>query len=117
MESDIDTIIDTYTLFVKYEIVIPQEDYDQAYSLKMNYDQMIQRSKDMSTQIASMQSPLLLELNSGIASFKAEMSTFNSDYETNGPMEPELTAKEASDRVCIILTYLDLLSQAWPFLD
>lgn len=103
MESDIDNIIDTYTLFVKYDIVIPQEDYDQAYSLKMNYDQMIQRSKDISMQISNMQSPLLVELNSGIASFKSEMSSFNSDYELNGPMEPDLTAKEASDRVrCLI---------------
>lgn len=99
MEFDIETIIDTYSLFVKFEIKIPQEDYDQAYGLKMNFDQMLQRAKEMSLQIDVMQSPLLIELNTGISTFNSELNTFDDDFEMNGPMVPDLSAKEASDRV------------------
>lgn len=103
MEFDIETIIDTYSLFVKYEIKIPQEDYDQAYGLKMSFDQMLQRSKEMSLQIDLMQSPLLVELNTGISTFNTELNTFDEDFELNGPMVRDLSAKEASDRVRIPL--------------
>lgn len=113
MESDIDGIIETYTMFMKFEIAIPQDDYDQAYSLKMNYDQMMQRSKEVSLQIFEMQAPLLVELNTGIKAFHEEMLTFNDDYETSGPMEPDLTAKEASDRVIYRISSVAL----FPFLN
>lgn len=109
MESDIEVMVDTYSLFTKYEIVIPQEDYDQVDSLRINFNQMIQHSKEMSLHIADLQSPLLEELTSGISLFHSELATFNSDYETKGPMIQGITAKEASDRVTIFVIYGSIL--------
>lgn len=99
MEIDIDVIRDTYALFTKYEIDIPQEDFDQVYSLRINFQQMLALAKDLAFQISEMQSPLLLELNTGISTFHAELEAFANDYETKGPMVQGITAKEASDRV------------------
>lgn len=99
MEIDIVVIRDTYALFTKYEIDIPQEDFDQVYSLQINFQQMLALAKDLAFQISEMQSPLLLELNTGISTFHAELEAFANDYETKGPMVQGITAKEASDRV------------------
>lgn len=109
MESDIETIIDTYMLFVKFEISVPQEEYDQAHSLRMNFDQMIKHSKELSLAIFDMQGDLLAELHSGITQYKTELDIFNDDFDINGPMEPGITAKEASDRVNYTITDVKVL--------
>lgn len=110
MESDIDNIIDTYAMFGKFDIVIPPVDYNRANSLKINYEEMMERSKHATKQIFNMQAPLLLELNTGIAAFREGLATFNDDYEQRGPMEPGLSAKDASDRVGLSLWFALVLT-------
>lgn len=100
MESDIDIIIETYMLFVKFDISVPAEDYDQAYSLRMNFEQMIEHSKELSLDIFNMQNELFSKLSSGIVRFQNDLLDFNDDFEKEGPMEAGISAKEASDRVC-----------------
>lgn len=99
MEIDLGIIVETYMLFTAFKISIPQNDYDQINSLKYDFDNMIAHAKQVSDQIAEMQSPLLIELTEGIATFQSEIDTFNADFENRGPMSEGLSAKEASDRV------------------
>lgn len=101
MEIDLSIIVETYMLFTNFEIVIPQNDYEQINSLKFDFDNMIAHAKQVSDQIAEMQNPLLIELTDGIATFQSEIDTFNFDFDNKGPMTDGLSAKEASDRVNI----------------
>lgn len=86
-------------LFTKFDIVIPQNDYDQINGLKFDFESMIAHAKAVSDQITEMQHPLLVELTNGIATFQGEIDAFNEDFDLRGPMTDGLSAKEASDRV------------------
>lgn len=99
MEIDLDIMIEAYLLFTKFNISIPQEDYDQVDSLKLNFENMLTHSKNVSTEIAEMENPLLTELTAGISTFQNEINTFNFEFDSKGPMVENLPAKEASDRV------------------
>lgn len=58
----------------------------------------MRQSKEVSSKIAEMEQPLLLELTEGISDFKAAIDEFNQDYELKGPMVDGISAKEASER-------------------
>lgn len=99
MELELDVMIEVYMIFSKFEIDIPQEDYDHVDSLKLRFKNMIDHSKTVSDQIAGMKDSLFVELTNGIATLKVEIQTFNEEFETKGPMVDDLPAKVASDRV------------------
>lgn len=99
MELELDVMIEIYMIFSKFEIDIPQEDYDQVDSLKLRFKNMIDHSKAVSDQIADMKDTLYVELTEGIEDLKAEIEVFNEEFETKGPMIDGLPAKVASDRV------------------
>lgn len=111
MELELDVMIEIYQIFSKFDIDIPQEDYDQVDSLKLRFKNMIDHSKAVSDQIADMKDTLFVELTEGIEVLKAEIDVFNEEFETKGPMIDGLPAKVASDRVShsssIIIFLLD----------
>lgn len=99
MELELDVMIEIYMIFSKFEIDIPQEDYDQVDSLKLNFKNMIDHAKAIGDQIANMRESLFEELTKGIEVLKNDINIFNEEFETKGPMIDGLTAKVASDRV------------------
>ncbi|XP_055386175.1 dynein axonemal heavy chain 8 [Condylostylus longicornis] len=98
MEFELNLIVDVYDLFTQFQINIGQDDYDKVDSLRIRYNLMLEHTKSVSSRVAEMSSILQVELETGIATFAAELNQFNEDYENKGPMIPGLTAKEASDR-------------------
>lgn len=99
MEIDLNIIVETYTLFTNFEIVVPKNEYEQIHSLKFDFENMIAHAKQVSDKISEMQGPLLTELTNGIATFRSEIDAFNADFDSSGPMTEGLSAKEASDKV------------------
>lgn len=99
MEFELDVMIEIYMIFSKFEIDIPQEDYDQVDSLKFRFKNMLDHSGLVSEQIGLMKDNLFDELTKGITDLKIEVEVFNEEFETKGPMIDGLSAKVASDRV------------------
>lgn len=106
MELELDVMIEIYMLFSKFEIDVPQVDYDKVDSLKLCYKNMIDHSKAVSDQIANMENKLFAELTQGILELKSEVDIFNEDFEMRGPMIGGLPAKVASDRVSEMLLHM-----------
>ncbi|CAG9855812.1 unnamed protein product [Phyllotreta striolata] len=99
MDMGLVVIEEAYAIFIGNQIDISKEDIDQVESLRLNFTNMINHSKQVQEEIYNIQGVLLEELTKGVTKFKEEVIKFDIDFEERGPMVPGLTAREASDRV------------------
>ncbi|KAB0798200.1 hypothetical protein PPYR_09193 [Photinus pyralis] len=107
MDMDMSLIEEVYSVFLKFNINVPQEDLDRIDTLRYNFNQMITHSKQMQVNICKVQEPLQKELLAGVEVFVKDVEAFDNDYELNGPMIPGLQAREASDRVLLFQARFD----------
>jgi dynein heavy chain len=101
VDNDLTLLEQTYNMFQKHHLYVPQEDIEHVEVLRLNFDQLIARSKVVSENVSKMQQPLLKELKAGVEKFKNDVKAFDDDYVVNGPQVEGITAKEASDRVLL----------------
>lgn len=97
-DMTISRIEEQYSLLQRFEMDIPTEELDRVFAIRYNFTSMMNSSEDVHKQILALQGPLQVELTEGVAKFNEEVSEFDSEYESKGPMVPGIPAKEASDR-------------------
>ncbi|KAK4886462.1 hypothetical protein RN001_002733 [Aquatica leii] len=107
IDSNLQLMEEAYEVFLKFNVDVPPEDIERMDTLRYNFTMMLEHGKQVQRDIMKLQGPLQAELVAGVKVFGKEVSFFDDDYEVNGPMVPDLPAKEASDRVTIFQSRFD----------
>lgn len=98
MDRELILIEEIYALIANFHIDISKEEQDIVDSIRYNFTNMIQTSKEVQATVVEMQKPLKDELIAGVTALKNEVAKFYRDFETRGPMIENISAREASER-------------------
>ncbi|XP_076166225.1 dynein heavy chain 8, axonemal kl-3 [Ptiloglossa arizonensis] len=109
LDTELILIEKTYSLMGNFKIPVSKGEQDIVDSLRYNFTNMLNMAKEVQAKICEMQEPLKKELTDGVAVFKQDVIDFDLDFELNGPMVPDIPAKEASDRLIFFQARLEEL--------
>ncbi|XP_052892579.1 dynein axonemal heavy chain 8 [Anopheles moucheti] len=110
IDVDLTFIEQTYRTLADFEqLEITQEQVDSVYGIRDTFKAMVKLVEKVENDIIALQVPLQRELAAGVAKFNEEITGFDQEFETNGPMEEGIPAKEASDRLLMFQGRFDEL--------
>lgn len=87
-----------YLTMVKFNVKVSKEEQDIVDSLRYNFLNMLQMSKELQLKVFVKQQPLKNELIDGVKLLKEEVDKFDRDFDTQGPLVKGISAKDASER-------------------
>lgn len=99
MDMKIDLVEEAFALLAKYELQLSKEDSEKVESLSYNWLQLQGKAMDVQLLLLTVQEHFQKELVANLQIFEKDCTSFVGDYHTNGPMQPGLTPREASDRL------------------
>ena len=109
LDMKIETVEEAFTLIAKYELQLTKEDTEKVENLQFNWLQLQSKAMDVQILLLTVQEHFQRELISNLDIFQGECDKFVEDYQTNGPMQPGLTPKEASDKLQMFQNNFDAL--------
>lgn len=89
-----------------FEIEISLEEEELIDNIRNDFNAMIKLSIDVQMKVGTIQLILKAELIGGQQDLKVEVSKFDRDFDEIGPMVPEISAQEASERFGIYFHFL-----------
>lgn len=101
LDQNLSLILETYSMFHKFQLSVPAEDTDRVEGLKLMFNSMNASAKDTAEKLFKIQTPLLEELKVGISKFQDDLKVFEEDFVTKGPLVPDLPPRDACGRVLI----------------
>ncbi len=99
MDMKIDLVEEAFGLLAKYEIQLTKEESEKVESISYNWLQLQGKAMDVQLLLLTVQEHFQKELIANLEIFEKDCKTFVVDYNTNGPMQPGLSPREASDRL------------------
>ncbi|GAA55986.1 dynein heavy chain 5 axonemal [Clonorchis sinensis] len=113
VEVDIDRklgpIEDSYTLLSKYRIPVDKGEFEKADTLRYSWEKLSQLMSTAHEELIEIQPKYRAELLESVAQLKEDCVAFFEDYDTVGPMAPNISPGEASDRLIIFQNRFDSL--------
>ncbi|OON20369.1 dynein heavy chain, region 2, partial [Opisthorchis viverrini] len=111
VEVDIDRklgpIEDSYTLLSKYRIPVDKGEFEKADTLRYSWEKLNHLMSTAHEELIEIQPKYRAELLESIAQLKEDCVAFFEDYDTVGPMVPNISPGEASDRLVIFQNRFD----------
>ena len=109
LDMKIETVEEAFTLISKYELQLTKEDTEKVENLQYNWLQLQSKAMDVQLLLLTVQEHFQRELITNLDIFQGECDKFVTDYHVNGPMQPGLTPKEASDKLQLFQNNFDAL--------
>jgi len=89
---------DLYNQFLPNNVLDTQE-MDARSVLRRNWQSLIEEAEVKKNELQLKQGSFLKELKEDVKNFIVDVSKFRKDYESNGPMVPSITPKDAIERL------------------
>ncbi|KFB36573.1 AGAP007675-PA-like protein [Anopheles sinensis] len=110
LDTDLTFIEQTYRTLASFEaLALTHEQVENVYGIRDTFKTMVKMVEKVENDIIALQVPLQRELAEGVALFNKDIDSFDFEFETNGPQEEGIPAKEASDRLLMFQTRFDEL--------
>ncbi len=109
MDMKIDLVEEAFTLLSKYQIQLTKEEVDKVETLEYNWLQLQGKAMDVQILLLTVQEHFQKELIANLEIFQDDCVNFVNDYNDNGPMQPGLSPREASDRLQMFQNHFDAL--------
>ncbi|CAB4063578.1 DNAH [Lepeophtheirus salmonis] len=108
-DMKIDVVEDAFALLARYEIQLTKEEIERVESLQYNWLQLQGKAMDVQLLLLTVQEHFQKELISNLEIFQKDCDGFVLEYNDNGPMQPGLSPREASDRLLMFQNHFDTL--------
>ena len=86
-------------MLTKFKIQLTKEEIDKVETLEYNWLQLQGKAMDVQILLLTVQEHFQKELIANLDIFQEDCGGFVTEYYDNGPMQPGLTPREASDRL------------------
>ena len=109
MDMKIDLVEEAFSLLAKYQIQLSKEESEKVESLSYNWLALQGKAMDVQLLLLTVQEHFQKELVANLETFKKDCGSFVTEYHKNGPMQPGLSPREASDRLQMFQNHFDAL--------
>jgi dynein heavy chain len=109
LDMKIELVENAFTMMCKYELPLRKDDANKAESLQETWMNVQQKAMQTYVLLLEVQEHFKTELKKSITIFQQDCDAYIHKYNTNGPMEPGLSPREASDRLEAFQSQFDSL--------
>ncbi|KAG2382014.1 hypothetical protein C9374_005806 [Naegleria lovaniensis] len=99
IEYHFNKILDRYSILKKYDVNVPKEEFDEAHDLTGKWEKLTKLASKVNETVSKVQNGFKTQLISEVKIFKQDVAQFWADFQTNGPMVPDISPEEARERL------------------
>ncbi|XP_032818620.1 dynein axonemal heavy chain 5-like isoform X1 [Petromyzon marinus] len=99
MESAIGPVEEAFAMLAKYDLTFRDSSADRVDGLAYCWKNLMTQSVQVQNTLVILQPTMKADLLTGVAEFHKDLSSFQLDYDTQGPGEAGIAPQEASDRL------------------
>jgi dynein heavy chain len=92
-------IADRYVILRKYGVEVPKEEQDEVYDLPYKWEKLGKTANAVNIEIGKLQGGFKTTLVREVELFKEDVKRFRHEFETEGPMVPDIAPTEAMERL------------------
>ncbi|KAH0622614.1 hypothetical protein JD844_025060 [Phrynosoma platyrhinos] len=109
MDMTMGPIEEAYTILNRFEVEVTKEESEGVDTLRYSFNKLQSKAASVQDELIQVQPKFKSELLEAVEVFREDVSTFETAYETEGPMVPNTPPQEASNRLQIFQTNFDEL--------
>jgi dynein heavy chain len=109
IDSMIAPVEESYAMLNRYQLPLIQEETERVDTLRYSWSRLLSTASQVQDHLISLQSEFKERLVTSISTYQEDLSTFYSDYAIKGPMAPDVSPREASDRLIVYQNRFDTL--------
>ena len=109
MDIKIKIVENAFTLIEKYDLPVTAEHKQETETLFLMWMALQTKSMDTMILLLTVQEHFQQNLKENLTLFQNECDNYCSNYHSDGPMQPGLTPKQASDMLAVFQTQFDTL--------
>uniref|UniRef100_A0A8C3GNK9 Dynein axonemal heavy chain 8 n=1 Tax=Cairina moschata TaxID=8855 RepID=A0A8C3GNK9_CAIMO len=109
MDMTLGPIEEAYAILNTFEIEVTKEESEGVDSLRYSFNKLQKKATRIQDELVQVQPKFKSNLLELVAVFREDVSNFETSYETEGPMVPNIPPQEASNRLQIFQANFDEL--------
>nr|XP_038033594.1 dynein heavy chain 8, axonemal [Anas platyrhynchos] len=109
MDMTLGPIEEAYAILNTFEIEVTKEESEGVDSLRYSFNKLQKKATRIQDELVQVQPKFKSNLLESVAVFREDVSNFETSYETEGPMVPNIPPQEASNRLQIFQANFDEL--------
>lgn len=109
IDAMIGPVEESYGLMMKYQLPVLQEESERVDTLRYSWTRLLHMAKQVQDHLISIQFDFKESLVTNITTYQRELNVYYNDYTTKGPMAPNVSPREASDRLVFYQNRFDTL--------
>ena len=109
VEMQIETIREAFRLASVYDLQMEKTDLETCQALPELWLELLTKGLELQVMLLTVQEHFQADLLQSLAVFQSECDQFCAEYNNNGPMQPGLQPRQASDRLEIFQNKFDAL--------
>ncbi|EZA60758.1 Dynein heavy chain 5, axonemal [Ooceraea biroi] len=98
MELKIDPIEEAFNIVTRYEVPVDQECLEQVDNLRDTWQNLLAQAIKSNILLLNLQPQFENDLKNNLEKFRTDNEICCEEYRSSGPMQPDLSPREASDR-------------------
>ncbi|XP_022805941.1 dynein heavy chain 5, axonemal-like [Stylophora pistillata] len=109
IDMSIGPIEESYAMLNRYELLVAKEESERVDTLRYSWQKLQSLATESQGHLIQIQPNFKGDLIDKVQIFIEDVTSFSSDYQTTGPMVPNVPPREASDRLIIFQNRFDAL--------
>ncbi|KGL82064.1 Dynein heavy chain 8, axonemal, partial [Tinamus guttatus] len=109
MDMTLGPIEEAYAILNRFEIEVTKEESEGVDTLRYSFNKLQTKASRVQDELVQVQPKFKSNLLESVAVFREDVSNFETSYETEGPMVPNIPPQEASNRLQIFQANFDEL--------
>ncbi|XP_064365601.1 dynein axonemal heavy chain 8 [Dromaius novaehollandiae] len=109
MDMMLGPIEEAYAILNRFEIEVTKEESEGVDTLRYSFNKLQTKASSVQDELVQVQPKFKSNLLESVAVFREDVSNFETSYETEGPMVPNIPPQEASNRLQIFQVNFDEL--------
>ncbi|XP_019405170.1 PREDICTED: dynein heavy chain 8, axonemal [Crocodylus porosus] len=102
-------IEEAYTILNRFEVEVTKEESEGVDTLRYSFNKLLTKAVSVQDELVQVQPKFKSSLLESVAVFREDVSSFETSYEMEGPMVPNIPPQEASNRLQLYQANFDEL--------
>ncbi|XP_075060558.1 dynein axonemal heavy chain 8 [Mixophyes fleayi] len=107
IDMTVGLIEEAYATLYRFDVEVSRNETETADTLRYDFTKLQSKAFSVQDELIRLQHKFKSNLLKSVAIFQKDMAAFDNEYETEGPMVPDIPPHEASTRLAIIQVKFD----------
>lgn len=109
IDMSISPIEESYAMLLRFNVQVSKEEAEKVDTLRYSWRKLVDQASEVQDKLIVLQADFKSDLFSSVSQLVDSVGVFSDEYDRDGPMQPGIMPREASERVQVYQRHFDEL--------